>query len=132
MENGEVGSSLSNRKISLSEWLEQLCEYYMAMGVSFEEFWYGDYCRLKFYEKAHYNRLEKRDYDQWLLGAYVYRAVFVAIAQEILGDNKAEYLKQPFGYDKPEKQMSQEELIAHIKNQLNDEAEAYARNHRSE
>ena len=131
MENGEVSSSLSKHKTTLSEWLGSLCEYYMAMGVSFDEFWYGDYCRLKFYEQAYLNRLQKRDYDQWLLGAYFYKAISVALAQGFGGDQRAEYPKQPFGYEKPEEQMSQEELLAHIQEQLEREAEAYARNHRS-
>ena len=132
MENGEVDSSLSKNKLTnLTDWLEKLCDYYMAMGVSFDEFWYGDYCRLKFYERAYFNRLKKRDYDMWLEGAYVYQAVSVALAKSFGGDRQAEYPKQPFGYEKPEEQMSQEELLAYIQKQLEEEAAAYARNHRS-
>lgn len=127
MENGEVKSPLSN----LTDWLEKLCEYYMAMGVSFEEFWYGDYCRLKFYEQAYFNRLKKRDYDLWLEGAYFYQAISVALARGFGGDKRAEYPKQPFGYEKPEEQMSQEELLAYIQQQLEEEARNYANTHRS-
>ena len=133
MEGDEVKPSSSDKKIvNLSEWLEKLCEYYMAMGVSFEDFWYGDYCRLKFYEKAYFNRLKKRDYDMWLMGAYAYQAVSIALARGFGGDKRAEYPKQPFGYEKPEEQMSQEELLAYIQKQLEEQAAAYARNHRSE
>lgn len=133
MENDEVAPSLSEKNISLSERLDKLCEYYMAMGVSFEEFWYGDYCRLKFYEQAYYNKLKKRDYDAWIQGAYFYHAVTVALARGFGGDKKAEYPKQPFGYEeeKPEEYMSQQELRAYIRQQLEEEARAYARNHRS-
>lgn len=133
MENDEeVASSLSKNKLTnLTEWLEKLCEYYMAMGVSFDEFWYGDYCRLKFYEKAYINRLKKRDYDMWLQGAYFYHAVTVALARGFGGDRRAEYPKMPFGHEKPEEQMSQEELLAYIQNQLEEEARNYANNHRS-
>lgn len=133
MEGDEVNAPSSDSKIvNLSEWLEKLCEYYMAMGVSFEDFWHGDYCRLKFYEKAYLNRLKKRDYDMWLMGAYVYNGVSVALARGFGGDRQAEYPKQPFGYEKPEEQMSQEELLAYIQKQLEEQAAAYARNHGSE
>ena len=133
MENDEeVASSLSKKKLTnLTDWLEKLCEYYMAMGVSFDEFWYGDYCRLKFYEKAYTNRLKKRDYDMWLQGAYVYQALTVALARGFGGDKRAEYPKQPFGYEKPEEQMSQEEILAYIQKQLEDEARSFADKHRS-
>ena len=131
MENDEVAPSLSEDTTTLSEKLEKFCEYYMAMGVSFEEFWHGDYCRLKFYEKAYYNKLKKRDYDAWIFGAYFYQAVSVALARGFGGDNRAEYPKQPFGYEKPEEQMSQKELRAYIRQQLEEEARAYAENHRS-
>lgn len=133
MENDEVGSALSNEQkiTNLSKWLDGFCDYYMAMGVSFDEFWYGDYCRLKYYERAYFNKLKKRDYDMWLSGAYVYQAVSVALARGFGGDKRAEYPKQPFGYEKPEEQMSQKELLAYIQQQLEEEARNYARTHRS-
>ena len=131
MEGQEVSSSPS-KEIDYCERLDKLCEYYMAMGVSFEEFWYGDYCRLKYYEQAYFNQLQRRDYDQWLLGAYFYRAISVALAQGFGGNQRVEYPKQPFGYEKPEEQMSQEELLAYIQKQLEAEAAAYSRNHRSD
>lgn len=132
MENDEVDSSLSpNKKLDLAQWLEKLCEYYMAMGVSFEEFWFGDYCRLKFYEQAYFNKLKRRDYDLWLEGRYVLEAVGVALAKSFGGRSDIEYPKQPFGYEKPEDNMSQEELFAYIQEQLEAEAKAYERNHRS-
>ena len=133
MENDEVGSALSkeNRLTNLSEWLDKLCEYYMAMGVSFEEFWYGDYCRLKYYEQAYFNKLKRRDYDFWIQGAYFYQAISVALSRGFGGDKRAEYHKQPFGYEKPEESMSQKELLAYIQEQLEQEAKAYARTHRS-
>ena len=132
MEGVEVDSASSEDKQSdFIEWLDKLCEYYMAMGVSFDEFWHGDYCRLKFYEQAYFNKLKKRDYDFWLQGAYFYQAVSVALAKGFGGNKSVEYPKQPFGYEKPEEDMSQDELLAYIQQQLEAEAEAYKRNHRS-
>ena len=132
MENGEVGSPLSAKRLTnLTAWLEELCEYYMAMGVSFDEFWFGDYCRLKFYERAYYNQQKKKDHDIWLQGAYFYHAISASLASQFGGDSRAEYPKQPFGYEKPEEQMSQDELLAYIQSQLEAEAKAFEKNHRS-
>lgn len=125
MEGNEVNSKPS-KQADFCEWLEQLCEYYMAMGVSFDEFWYGDYCKLKFYEKKHSHDLERRNYNAWLQGALFYRAIEVALARGFGGDRNAKYptYNEFVGRD-PVEEMSQEELWAYIQSQLEEDARSY-------
>lgn len=104
---------------NLSEHLDKLCEYYMAMGVPYEEFWFGDYCKLKFYEQKYFHDLEKRNYEIWLQGACVYRAVSVALAQGFGNDRKAKYPTfDEFMGKNPEDGMSEEEMLAFVADQL--------------
>lgn len=69
----------------------------MAMGVSYDEFWHGDYCKLKFYEERYYTSLEQENYKLWLQGAYFYSAMSTALAK-MFGGNKTEiaYPERPF------------------------------------
>lgn len=78
-----------------------MCAYYMAIGVPYHEFWYGDPTQLKHYAKAHELRSEQRNQEMWLQGLYNFRA-FKAVIEAFswsLGGKKG---KKPDGYiDKP-------------------------------
>ena len=132
MEGSELDSQPSEQ-IDFCDKLDKLCEYFMAMGVSYEEFWFGDYCKLKYYEQAYFHQLEKRNYDVWLQGALFYKALEVALARGFGGDKSVKYptYEEFIGKSKME-EMTQEELWAFIQKQLEDEAKLYAQNHRSE
>lgn len=54
---------------------EQLCPYYMAMGMSYAEFWYKDVKLAEYYRKADEIRTRKRNHELWLQGAYIYEAL---------------------------------------------------------
>lgn len=60
--------------------LDQLCPYFMAMGVSYDEFWNGDYTQLKYIQNAHLIQVERQNEQAWLQGVYVYEAVSIALA----------------------------------------------------
>ena len=112
-----VGPS-SVKPLSFSEQLENLCEYYMSIGVPYDEFWFGDYCKLKFYEKRYFNQQRQRNYEMWQMGMYVCRAFETVLAHAFNKNSKAEYPKAPFGEERDEKAMTQEELLASIDKQL--------------
>ena len=60
---------------SYSEVFEQLCPYYMSIGMSYDEFWDGDVFRVKAYRKAHELRDKRRNQELWLQGMYFYEAL---------------------------------------------------------
>lgn len=64
----------------VAAWLDELCPYYMALGVSCEDFWHGDYTQFKFYVQAHDLIRQKQSEYMWLMGAYNFRAFATALS----------------------------------------------------
>lgn len=77
--------------------LDRACSYYMAIGVSYDDFWNGDYTRLKYELEAYRLKQEERNHELWLQGYYVYEATSVALANAFREKGKppAEYRKEP-------------------------------------
>ena len=63
---------------SFSDVFEQLCPYYMSIGMSYDEFWNGDVSMVKAYRKANELRDRRRNQDLWLQGRYFYDALCAA------------------------------------------------------
>ncbi len=90
-----------------TELFELNCPYYMAIGMTYEEFWDKDSTLVRYYKKADELRRDQRNHDMWLQGAYFYSALcsaapaFRAFSKH--GPN--EYLDAPF----PLSERSQEE-----------------------
>ena len=100
-ESGLESSSESVRLLTFAELADELCPQYMSIGVSFQEYWHGDYTQLAYYAKAFEVQRERANYDAWLQGAYVYDAV--CMASPILhafaksGTKPVPYHKEPYG-----------------------------------
>ena len=63
---------------SLSDVFEQLCPYYMSIGMSYDEFWNGDVEMVKAYRKANELRDRRNNQDMWLQGRYFCDALCAA------------------------------------------------------
>ena len=78
--------------------LDRLCPYFMAMGMSYHEFWHGDYTQWKYLEEAH--RLKKEETNEllWLEGAYVHEAFATVLANAFAekGTPPATYPEEPW------------------------------------
>lgn len=48
---------------------------YLAMGMSYDEFWHGKPSLVRAYRKAWQLRRENRNSEAWLMGLYVYDAL---------------------------------------------------------
>lgn len=87
--------------LTFAELADELCPQYMSIGVSFQEYWHGDYTQLAYYAKAFEVQRERANYDAWLQGAYVYDAL--CMASPILrafaksGTKPTPYHKEPYG-----------------------------------
>ena len=57
------------------EIFEQLCPYYLSIGMTYEQFWYGDVSMAKAYREADELRERKRNFELWLQGSYIYEAL---------------------------------------------------------
>lgn len=103
--------------------LDRSCAYYMAIGVSFDEFWNGDYTRLKFYYDAYQLMLEERNREMWLQGFYVFDAVSVAISNAFRqrGQQPSKYMEKPIRLTEMseiEKEQEAEKTLESFKTQL--------------
>lgn len=69
----------------------------MSMGMSYNEYWYGEPGMAGDYRRA-YNLMRQRKSDEmWLMGLYVYDALSVAISNAFSkkGTRPKKYLEEP-------------------------------------
>ena len=101
MEDSQVAEQLpsdTDREVmTLGEWLAKLCVYYMTMGVTYEEFWFGDYTKFKYVARQYDAQRKLQNEDAWLQGAYVYDAVATALGNAFRkkGAKAQNYLERP-------------------------------------
>ena len=72
-EVGQEGSPSSFT--TYTEKFYELFPYYLAIGMTPEQYWDGDCTLVKYYRKAEELRNEKRNQELWLQGMYVYEAI---------------------------------------------------------
>lgn len=69
--------------------------------MTYEQYWYGEIRLAKAYAEAERFRLEQRDYDMWLQGAYVHQALQSALSVSEFfrakGKKPIPYPEKPFG-----------------------------------
>lgn len=90
---------ISYKDLDVCEFFEKECPNYMAMGMSYDEFWHGPADLPKFYRKAYDIRKHERNYEQYRLGKYVYDAVgaLAPLLRAFSKTTKPEpYLKEPY------------------------------------
>lgn len=83
---------------TFAEWADELCPYYMALGVSCHDYWYGDYSMLKYYVQAHEMLAEQKNYDAWWQGAYIHRAIDTVVINRFCkkkGETQEKYFEKP-------------------------------------
>lgn len=95
-----------------SDKFEELCGYYMSIGMSYHDFWDGDCCMVKYYrEKAVHDR-ERDNFELWLQGAYIYEAlldvspVFNALSKR---QKPYPYMKNPIPMTAAESERNREQ-----------------------
>lgn len=109
----------NNTKLkTFSEILDEYCAYYMSIGVTYDEFWFGDYTRLKFYVSA-FKIKQEREFEQWnerlyLAGLYNYNAFdsVIGVFGWALGGKKGSrpegYIEHPIAFTEAEKRAEKE------------------------
>ncbi len=93
----------------------------MAMGMGYEDFWHGDYCRWKYVEEAWKLQRKRENEQEWFQGRYFMDALR-AVLGGITGTTPTpEYPKEPypiFGKTEEEKNAETQRQIAEFRNQL--------------
>ncbi len=83
MEGNLVGESNTENKgeggvkpiLSYSEKFEELCGYYLSLGMTYEDYWEGDPAMTKYYRDKYRYEMEQRNTELWLMGVYIYEAL---------------------------------------------------------
>lgn len=112
--------------ISLTKTFEELCPIYMSYGMSYDEFWYGESYRAKFYLDSHKLKVKQKDEEMWIQGMYIYEALCkvspVLHAFSKKGTKPLPYAEKPYLTSAPaletqkdkEKEVENARLIARI------------------
>ena len=85
---------------------EEAFPYYLALGMTYEQFWEQDSDLVKYYRKAQEIRFEEQNRLAWLQGMYVYEAIadiapiLHAFAKK--GTKARKYSEKPYEFKKPE------------------------------
>ena len=82
---------------------EENFPFYLAIGMSYAEYWEGDPVLTQYYRKAYRIKQEERNNDAWLQGLYIYDAVSTALHNALRGMGKQkppakDYAKQPYDF----------------------------------
>ena len=113
-----MGSELVNGSashFSVGEIFRKQCPEYMAIGMSYEEFWEKDVEMVKAYREAERIKRKNKDYDLWLQGRYIYDAlccvspILHAFAKE--GTHPEPYPEEPYPRTEAEVKEIQDKII---------------------
>jgi hypothetical protein len=72
---GGVGGTNAAPPKSLMAVFERACPHYLAMGMTYEQYWDGEVSAHKAYRKAKELRISEQNRMAWLQGIYVYEAI---------------------------------------------------------
>ena len=73
----------------------------MAMGMSYQDYWYGEPKMAKAYREALKIKQEQTNTDAWIYGLYTYAGLMSALAT-FLGNKREDYPEKPFELYKKE------------------------------
>lgn len=79
-----------------AEMFTKLCPEYMALGMSYDDYWHKPTYVHKAYRKAHEIRMRNEEWARWRQGAYIYDALLrVAPVLRAFGKGNVEPGKYP-------------------------------------
>ena len=86
-----------------TEIFEESFPFYLAIGMSYAEYWEGDPKLAQYYRKAYRIKQEEINNNAWLQGLYVYDAISTAIHNAMRGLSKQkppaqDYARQPYDF----------------------------------
>lgn len=82
MDDERVGGESSSTGLTIGQFIREQCPRYLQMGMSWDEYWNGDYTRLPYYRKAYALRREEINQQLWLQGVYFIHAVGCVLSDE--------------------------------------------------
>lgn len=107
----EARASKQVEHIFLYKQFEEVCPFFMSIGMTYDEFWYGDVSLTKYYLKAfeikEKRETEKQRWARWEQGLYIYEAL-CDVSPILRAFSKAtkplQYPQKPYGVEEEIKQ----------------------------
>lgn len=75
MDGDDLGESEPSEPPTLAEIFRQAFPYYLAMGMTYDEFWRGDPTLVRDYRKAADMKRHEKNYELWMQGRYIFEAL---------------------------------------------------------
>lgn len=74
-----------------------MCGYYLAIGMTLDEYWNASPHLVRYYREAHKLKVEQRNQELWLQGLYIHNAFSVVLANAFAkkGSKKHNYIEKP-------------------------------------
>lgn len=121
-QTNEGDSDNSESPFVVAKYIEDCFPYYLSLGMSYDEYWYGDPTLVVAYRKAEDMRTHRRNWEMWMNGRYTYDAIACMIPslQLMKPREPIEYTKEPYPLTKKEyeermereEKRKQEEIMA--------------------
>ena len=73
--SGDGGTGRPSPLLRYGDKFEELCSYYMSLGMTYHEYWDGDATMVKYFREADDLKRERRNSELWLQAAYIYEAL---------------------------------------------------------
>ena len=75
MDGDDLGESEPSEPPTLAEIFTQAFPYYLAMGMTYDEFWHGAPSLVRAYRKAQDMKRHEKNYELWMQGRYIFEAL---------------------------------------------------------
>ena len=88
-----------------TEIFEEAFPFYLAIGMSYAEYWEGDPKLAQYFRKAYLIKQEEINNNAWLQGLYIYDAISTALYNALRGKNTTAktYTEKPYNFNNKEK-----------------------------
>ena len=108
--DGDPVTEEPSKPITLNEFFRAMFPKYMALGMTYDEFWHGAPSLVRAYRKAHDLKRHERNNELWMQGRYIFEAL--RCAPLLVGFPEKGY-KVPSGAGYPEQPYPLTEQEAH-------------------
>ena len=100
----EGDSDKSESPFLIAKMLDDCFPYYLSIGMTYDEYWYGDPSLVVAYRKAEDIRTHRKNWEMWMNGKYTYDAIMRLIPSLNMWKPKEplEYMKEPYPLTKKE------------------------------
>lgn len=68
----------------------------MAIGMTYDQYWYGDPLMVRAFYEAHKLKLRLQDENNWLLGRYFADAILATVGNQLSGKGEFKYPEEPY------------------------------------